>query len=88
MPNEDELQLQIDTLSSEVARLTEENKQSSANIEALTTKYKEVESELEKKKEEITALKATNMALALTGQIKQSSTEDLLADVFCKKRGD
>lgn len=82
----DELQTKIDTLTAELAKLKDEKSQADANINALTTKYKEMEKELASKKEEVVTLKAANMALALTGKNEVKTSEDILADLFIVER--
>jgi hypothetical protein len=85
--------IEIDTtgLSSEMAeqinKVCEQATQSAADLEATKAEYAKVKAELDKKNEDIVALKAANMALALTGGTKKQSTEEVLCDIFDLKKG-
>lgn len=69
-------------LADQIKKLTEDYKQKSANLSAVTEKYNKKDEELKKAKEDITALKAANMALALTGGVKKQSAEEILSNMF------
>ena len=69
-------------LADQIKKLTEDYKQTTANLSAVTEKYNKKEEELKKAKEDITALKAANMALALTGGVKKQSAEEILSSMF------
>ena len=69
-------------LANQIKKLTEDYKQTSANLSAVTENYNKKDEELKKAKEDITALKAANMALALTGGVKKQSAEEILSNMF------
>lgn len=69
-------------LAEQIKKLTEEYKQTTANLSAVTENYNKKDAELKKAKEDITALKAANMALALTGGVKKQSAEEILSSMF------
>ena len=69
-------------LADQIKKLTEDYKQTTANLSAVTEKYNKKDEELKKAKEDITALKAANMALALTGGVKKQSAEEILSSMF------
>ena len=69
-------------LAYQIKKLTEDYKQTTANLSAVTENYNKKDEELKKAKEDITALKAANMALALTGGVKKQSAEEILSNMF------
>lgn len=69
-------------LADQIKKLTEDYKQTTANLSAVTESYNKKDEELKKAKEDITALKAANMALALTGGVKKQSAEEILSNMF------
>ena len=69
-------------LANKINKLTEDYQQLTANLSAVTESYNKKEDELKKAKEDITALKAANMALALTGGVKKQSAEEILSNMF------
>lgn len=69
-------------LADQIKKLTDDYKQTTANLSAITETYNKKEEELKKAKEDITALKAANMALALTGGVKKQSAEEILSNMF------
>lgn len=69
-------------IADQIKKLTEDYKQTTANLSAVTEKYNKKDEELKKAKEDITALKAANMALALTGGVKKQSAEEILSNMF------
>ena len=69
-------------IADQIKKLTEDYKQTTANLSAVTEKYNKKDEELKKTKEDITALKAANMALALTGGVKKQSVEEILSNMF------
>lgn len=69
-------------LADQIKKLTEDYKQTTANLSAVTENYNKKDDELKKAKEDITALKAANMALALTGGVKKQSAEEILSNMF------
>lgn len=69
-------------LADQIKKLTEDYKQTTANLSAVTENYNKKDEELKKAKEDITALKAANMALALTGGVKKQSAEEILSSMF------
>lgn len=87
----EKIEIDVSGLSTEMAdkitKLVEQATQSAANLEATKIEYEKVKNELDKKNEDIVALKAANMALALTGGIKKQSTEEVLCDIFDLKGG-
>lgn len=88
-----EEKIKIDTtgltpeMAEQINKLCEQATQSAADLEATKKEYEKVKNELDKKNEDIVALKAANMALALTGGIKKQSTEEVLCDIFDLKGG-
>lgn len=69
-------------LADQIRKLNEDYKQTTANLSAITENYNKKDEELKKAKEDITALKAANMALALTGGVKKQSVEEILSNMF------
>ena len=69
-------------LADQIKKLTEDYRQTNANLSAVTENYNKKDEELKKAKEDITALKAANMALALTGGVKKQSAEEILSNMF------
>ena len=69
-------------LADQIRKLTEDYNQTIANLSAVTENYNKKDEELKKAKEDITALKAANMALALTGGVKKQSAEEILSNMF------
>ena len=69
-------------LADQIKKLTEDYKQTTANLSAVKENYNKKDEELKKAKEDITALKAANMALALTGGVKKQSVEEILSNMF------
>lgn len=69
-------------LADQIRKLTEDYNQTTANLAAVTENYNKKDEELKKAKEDITALKAANMALALTGGVKKQSAEEILSNMF------
>ena len=69
-------------LADQIRKLNEDYKQTTANLSAITENYNKKDEELKKAKEDITALKAANMALALTGGVKKQSAEEILSSMF------
>ena len=69
-------------LADQIKKLNEDYKQTIANLSAVTENYNKKDEELKKAKEDITALKAANMALALTGGVKKQSAEEILSNMF------
>lgn len=69
-------------LADQIRKLNEDYKQTTANLSAITENYNKKDEELKKAKEDITALKAANMALALTGGVKKQSAEEILSNMF------
>ena len=69
-------------LADQIKKLTDEYNQTTANLSAITENYNKKDEELKKAKEDITALKAANMALALTGGVKKQSVEEILSNMF------
>lgn len=69
-------------LADRIKKLTEDYKQTTATLSAVTENYNKKDEELKKAKEDITALKAANMALALTGGVKKQSAEEILSNMF------
>lgn len=69
-------------LADQIKKLTEDYEQTTANLSAMTENYNKKDEELKKAKEDITALKAANMALALTGGVKKQSAEEILSSMF------
>lgn len=74
-------------MAEQIDKLCEQATQSAADLKATRAEYDKVKAELDKKKEDIVALKAANMALALTGGTKKQSTEEVLCDIFDLKGG-
>ena len=69
-------------LADQIKKLNEDYKQTIANLSAVTENYNKKDEELKKAKEDITALKAANMTLALTGGVKKQSAEEILSNMF------
>ena len=69
-------------LADQIKKLIEEYNQTIANLSAVTENDNKKDEELKKAKEDITALKAANMALALTGGVKKQSAEEILSNMF------
>lgn len=69
-------------LADQIKKLTEDYKKTTATLSAVTENYNKKDEELKKAKEDITALKAANMALALTGGVKKQSAEEILSNMF------
>lgn len=69
-------------IADQIKKLTDDYKQTTANLSAITENYNKKDEELKKAKEDITALKAANMALALTGGVKKQSVEEILSSMF------
>lgn len=88
-----EEKIKIDTtgltpeIAEQINKVCEQATQSAADLEAIKTEYAKVKAELDKKNEDIVALKAANMALALTGGTTKQSTEEVLCDIFDLKGG-
>ena len=85
--------IEIDTtgltpeMADQIEKVCEQARQSAADLEATKAEYVKVKAELDKKNDDIVALKAANMALALTGGTKKQSTEEVLCDIFDLKGG-
>ena len=73
-------------MAEQINKVCEQATQLAADLEAAKTEYVKVKEELDKKNEDIVALKAANMALALTGGTRKQSTEEVLCDMFDLKR--
>ena len=74
-------------MAEQINKVCEKATQFAADLEATKEEYVKVKEELDKKKEDIVALKAANMALALTGGTRKQSTEEVLCDMFDLKKG-
>lgn len=85
--------IEIDTtgltpeMAKQINEVCEKATQFAADLEATKAEYARVKTELDKKNDDIVALKAANMALALTGVTKKQSTEEVLCDIFELKGG-
>lgn len=83
---EEDYNIDITGLTPEIAdqikKLTDDYKQTTANLTAITENYNKKDEELKKAKEDIIALKAANMTLALTGGVKKQSAEEILSNIF------
>lgn len=69
-------------IADQIKKLTDDYKQTTANLTAIKENYNKKDEELKKAKEDIIALKASNMALALTGGVKKQSVEEILSNIF------
>ena len=85
--------IEIDTtgltpeMAEKINKLCEQATQSAADLEATKEEYAKIKEELDKKNDDIVALKAANMALAITGGTKKQSAEEVLCDIFDLKGG-
>lgn len=69
-------------IADQIKKLTDDYKQTTANLTAIKENYNKKDEELKKAKEDIIALKAANMTLALTGGVKKQSAEEILSNIF------
>ena len=74
-------------MAEQINKLCEQATQTAADLEATKAEYAKIKEELDKKNDDIIALKSANMALALTGVTKKQSAEEVLCDIFDLKGG-